>query len=64
MVESNNGEERLARIEAMVEALQRESAALKSVAAKLIDVVVQAAPTLAADPAQRIPSKGKHARRR
>jgi osmotically-inducible protein OsmY len=39
MVESNNDEERLARLEQMIEALQRESATVKTVAAKLIDIV-------------------------
>lgn len=34
MVESNNDEERLARIERMVEALQREAAAFKVLAVK------------------------------
>jgi hypothetical protein len=45
MVESNNDEERLARIEKMIEALQRESDTVKSVAGKLIDVI-QASPLL------------------
>ena len=35
VVESNHDEERIARIERMVEALQRESAALKIVTARL-----------------------------
>jgi methionine synthase II (cobalamin-independent) len=39
MVESNHDEERLARIEAMLEALQRENEALKVVTAKMIQVV-------------------------
>ena len=47
MVESNNDEERLARIEKMIEALQRESDTAKSVAGKLIDAI-QASPLLIA----------------
>jgi hypothetical protein len=39
MVESNHDEERLARIEVMVEALRREHEALKAVTAKMIHVV-------------------------
>lgn len=35
MVESNHDEERLARVESMVEALQRETAALKAVTGRL-----------------------------
>ena len=38
MVESNRDEERLARIEHMVEALQRESDALKVVTARLVEL--------------------------
>ena len=45
MVESNHGEERLARIEQMLETLQRESAATKVMTAKIIAVVVEAQPT-------------------
>ena len=39
MVETNHDEERLARIERMIEALQRESETMKTVTAKIIDVV-------------------------
>ena len=42
MVENNNAEERLIRIESMLEALQRESAMFKSMTAKIIDVVSEA----------------------
>ena len=42
MVESNKVEERLARIERMVEALQRESATIKRVASDMLDVVATA----------------------
>lgn len=49
MVESNNDEERVARIERILEQLQRESAALKKIAAaEVFDVVVETAPSLAA----------------
>ena len=62
MVESNNAEERLARIEHMVEKLQRESAAMKAIASKLIDVVAQAAPTLApTKPSNAALAHGPHA---
>jgi len=50
MVESNNLEERLARIEHMVEVLQRESAAAKVITAKLLLDVVVVAPLIAAVP--------------
>jgi hypothetical protein len=53
MVESNHDEERLARIEHMLESLQRESAAFKLVASELIAVAVQAAPDMAAAPFDR-----------
>ena len=46
MVETNNAEERLVRIERMVEALQHESAAIKRVAAEVLEVVVRASPSL------------------
>jgi hypothetical protein len=39
MVETAHDEERLARIEQMIEALQRESGTMKTVTAKIIDVV-------------------------
>ena len=39
MVESNNDEERLARVEQMIENLQRQSTTLKSVTAKLVIAV-------------------------
>jgi hypothetical protein len=39
MVESNNSEERLARIEDMLQALQREAGVLKTTTAKIIGVV-------------------------
>jgi hypothetical protein len=39
VVESNKDEERLARIETMLQALQREAAALKATTARLIDVM-------------------------
>jgi hypothetical protein len=55
MVEQNNGEERLARIEQMIEALQRESAVLKTMAAKMIDVV-QASPLIATAPVLHAPT--------
>ena len=61
MVESNNAEERLARIEEMIEALQRESAVLKRMAAKMVDVV-QASPLIATVPALQAPPR--HARKR
>ena len=38
MVEKNNDEERLARIERLIEALQRESGTMKAVTKKLIDI--------------------------
>ena len=39
MVESNHDEERLARIEQMIEALQREQVAIRVATAKLVAVV-------------------------
>ena len=39
MVESNNAEERLARIEDMLQAVQREAAVIKTTTARIIDVV-------------------------
>ena len=42
MVENNNAEERLIRIERMLEALQRESATSKTMTAKIIAVVSEA----------------------
>jgi hypothetical protein len=39
MVESNNDEERLARVEHMIEKLQRQSATLKAVTEKLVIAV-------------------------
>ena len=59
MVESNNGEERLARIEQLLESLQRESAAIKKVAADVLEVVVRAAPALAAAAALSAGGKAK-----
>ena len=47
MVETNNDEERLARIERTIEQLQRESAAFGGLAAKMVRVVVEAVPSLA-----------------
>ena len=44
MVESNHDEERLARVEQMIEALQRESAALKVVTAELVIAVAVLTP--------------------
>jgi hypothetical protein len=44
MVESNHDEERFARVEHMVEALQRESAALKVAVARLAAAVLAPAP--------------------
>jgi hypothetical protein len=46
MVESNHDEERLARIEHMVEDLQRESDALKVVTAKLLVAVTLRTPAV------------------
>jgi hypothetical protein len=39
MVETNHDEERLARIEQMIETLQRESGTMKTVTGKIIDIV-------------------------
>jgi hypothetical protein len=39
MVESNHAEERIARVERMIESLQRESVALKVITAKLVVAV-------------------------
>jgi hypothetical protein len=39
MVETNLNEERLARIEQMIETLQRESGTMKTVTGKIIDIV-------------------------
>jgi hypothetical protein len=44
MVESNHAEERIARVEHMVERLQRESAALKGITAKLVVAVAVLTP--------------------
>jgi hypothetical protein len=44
MVESNHDEERLARAEQMIEALQRESAALQLVTAKIARSVAALSP--------------------
>ena len=54
MVESNNEAERLTRIEEMIEALQRESATIERVTAKLADVV-QVAPLMALRPVRQSP---------
>ena len=51
MVERNNDEERLVRIEHILEALQRESAEFRAIAAKLASVLVETAPSLVAPPA-------------
>ena len=40
MVESNNDEERFARIDSMINGLQRKSFTLKIVAAKLVEIVL------------------------
>jgi hypothetical protein len=45
MVESNHDEERLARIEDMVERLQRENAASRIVTARLVEAVAVVAET-------------------
>ena len=42
----DNDEERLCRIERILEQLQKDSAAFKHVAAKVIEAVVEAAPSL------------------
>ena len=51
MVESNNTEERLARVERMLEAVQQESAAVRKITAELVaelvEVVVRVGPSLA-----------------
>jgi hypothetical protein len=44
MVECNHSEERLARVEQMIEALQREAAATKRVTAKLVVSVAALTP--------------------
>lgn len=46
MVESNHTEERLARIEHMLETLQRESAATKMITAKLVLAVAVLGPKI------------------
>ena len=55
MVESNNVEERLARIEQILETLQRESATMKRMAAAL--VAVELAPSLSSLVVQRAAEK-------
>jgi hypothetical protein len=50
MVERNNDEERLVRIEHIVEGLQRESAAFRIIAARLAAALVEAAPCLPVPP--------------
>lgn len=57
MVESNNVEERLARIEQIVETLQRESATMKRMAAALVAVAVELAPSLSSLVVQRAAKK-------
>ena len=53
MVESNHDEERLARIEQMIEALQREQVAIRLATAKLVAVVATfAGGTLTMKPAR------------
>ena len=47
MVESNHTEERLARIEQMLEVLQRESAAAKAITAKLVIAIAVLGPKIA-----------------
>lgn len=49
----DNDEERLIRIERMLEQLQKDSATMKHVAAKVMEAVVEAAPALAATPPPR-----------
>jgi len=57
VVESNHDEERIARIERMVEALQRESAALKIVTARLVSAVeVQVIPRIQPAPSPKYKS--------
>jgi hypothetical protein len=47
---NDNDEERLIRIERILEQLQKDSATFKHVAAKVIEAVVEASPALAATP--------------
>jgi hypothetical protein len=51
MVESNHDEERMARIEHMIEGLQRKSAALEVLSAKLVVAVAKLTPALRHSPA-------------
>ena len=63
MIEIDNAEERLARVERMLAQCRRESAALKAVAAsKVVMIVVDAAPSLNARRAVR-PAKPQTTRR-
>ena len=53
MVESNRTEERLARIEQMLEVLQREQATARVLTAKLVVAVAVRVPKVAATPRKR-----------
>jgi hypothetical protein len=53
MVESDHAEERLARVERMLAQCRRESAALKTIASKVVVIEVEAAPLLDAKHAVR-----------
>ena len=53
MVESNRTEERLARIEQMIEVLQREQATARVLTAKLVVAVAVRVPKVAATPRKR-----------
>ena len=60
MLESDQAEERLARVERMLVQCRREAAALKAIAAsKVVVIVVDAAPSLDGKRAVR-PAKPKH----
>jgi hypothetical protein len=59
MVESNNGEERLARIEHMLEQLQKESAAFQSATIALFDAVIKAMPSRGTAVSKSTPSGGR-----
>jgi hypothetical protein len=54
---NDNDEERLIRIEHILEQLQKDSAAMKHVAAKVIEAIVEAAPALATTPPPRVPAR-------
>jgi len=55
MVETNNGDERCARIDHMLETLQRESAALKAMTTKMIGTVQPVLSQTRVPPHQRTP---------